>query len=142
MKIFKKIYTKACKRINEYELLDEWSSYYLFLFNNKYHVDILTHHWNGKRRIESCLKRLGIRKGIEYNEIIKGKKKKVHYDFNIFIDDNPEMIFDIVEYPHKYLLLYNSPWNKSYDCKPYRNVYRVHNWQDIFEKIQQLKKLF
>lgn len=144
-KIFKKIYFETCKQIDNFLLIDSFIPYFMFLFNNKYNVDILTHQGNNKKKLKECLYRLGIRKRFEYNKLIKPKRKKKKIDYmkdrSIIIDDNPFLIDDIKYFTSKYLLLFNTPWNKSYDCKPYRNVFRVHNWVDICEKIQQLEKI-
>lgn len=140
-KVFKKIYTETCKKINEYELLDSFAPYYMFLFNDKYHVDILTHQWNSVKKLEKCLNRLGIEKGLEYNKIIRANGKKVKYEYEILIDDNPEMCTDIRSYPKKYLLLYDSNSNKSCNCDEYKNVFRVHDFRDVAEKIEQLEKI-
>ena len=139
--IFKKIYSEVCKRINEYLLIDLFTPYYMFLFNNRHSVDILTHQGNSKRKLEKCLYRLEIRKGFEYNRLIKAKDEKVRYDFDVFVDDNPTMINGIFNYPQKYLLLYDSPWNHSYDCTLYKNVFRVYNFSEVSEKIEQLEKI-
>lgn len=140
-KVFKKIYTETCKRSNEYKLLDSFAHYYMFLFNYKYDVDVLTHQWNGVKKIENFLCRLGVVKGIAYNNIIKAKGKKAEYDYNVFVDDNPMMSEDILDYPEKYLLLYESSSNKYLNCDEYRNVFRVRNFSDVAEKIEQLEKV-
>ena len=57
-KVFKKIYSETCKRIDEYELLDTFAPYYMFLFNSKYDVDILTHQGNSRRKLKECLQKL------------------------------------------------------------------------------------
>lgn len=144
-KIFKKIYTETCKKISNYQVLDIFSHYYMFLFNDKYIVNILTHHWNGIKKIEKCLLGLNMKKGLEYNKIIKPKKNKSKINYmknhSIIIDDNPILVDKIKNHDHKYLLLYDSPWNKSVNCDEYRNVFRVHNFREVAEKIEQLEKI-
>jgi len=142
-KIFKKIYSETVKLIDNYCLLDSFAPYYMFLFNDKHNVNILTHQGNIKKRLEECLWRLGIRKGFEYIKIIKPqyKRKKMDYEFDIIIDDCPILIDDIQNYTKRYLLLYDSPWNQSYDCDLYRNIFRVYNFKDVANHIEQLEKM-
>ena len=113
----------------------------MFLFNSKHDVDILTHQGNNKKKLKECLYRLGIRKRYEYNKIIKAKGKKIDYEFNIIVDDNPFLINDLNLHSDKYLLLYDSPWNHSYDCNLYKNIFRVHNFNEVSEKIEQLENI-
>lgn len=139
-RVFKKIYRETCKQIDDYCLLDMFSPSFMFLLNYDYHVDILTFQGNSIEKLEKNLHRLGIRKGIEYNKIIKAKNKKADYNFNIFIDDNPFMINDMKDHPNKLLLLYTTPVNKNYSCES-RNVLRVFDWRDISNKIIKMNNL-
>ena len=139
-KVFKKIYSETCKQIHRYHLLDHFSPYYLFLLNSEFHVDILTFQGNEIGKLEKNLHRLGIRKGLTYNQIIKAEKIKADYNYNVFVDDNPNMINDMKEYPNKFLLLYSTPWNKNYSYNS-RNVCRVSNWREIFDKIIKMNNI-
>ena len=127
--------------LTEVTLLDENIPHYLFLLNNKHNVDILTQSRCGINAMRERLEQLNIRKGIEYIDLIKTRTKKVEYQYSVFFDDNPQMVYDIQKYPSKYLLLFDCPWNASIDSNEYRNVFRIHEWHNILEKIEMIEKI-
>jgi len=138
---FEYIYPRSCKRVREVILLDENIPHYLFLLNNKHDVDILTQSRCGINAMIKRLEQLNIKKGIEYIDLIKTRTKKVEYQYSVFFDDNPQMVYDIQKYPSKYLLLFDCPWNASIDSNEYRNVFRIHEWHNILEKIEMIEKI-
>jgi len=140
--VYEYIFKKTWKRIYELELIEETIPYYLYLLNGKYEIDILTKTGFSLSGMTKRLSQLNIRKGLEYNNIIKTTEKKIDFEYDVFIDDNPQMVEDMLTQEKKYLLLYDSPWNKSIDCSLYRNVFRVCNWNEILEKIEMIEKIW
>ena len=78
-----------------------------------------------------------------YNDFIKidVEDKKLNYEADIYIDDNPNMIEEMIDYPERTLLLFTQPWNKKYDVSEIKNIIRVSGWDDTMEKIKIIKKL-
>jgi uncharacterized HAD superfamily protein len=80
-----------------------------------------------------------IQKGIHYKEVIIVPDRpwdlKAKHEFDIYIDDNPNLI-EPIKGLNRYLLLYDQPWNQ--DCIAEKNIFRVHNWKQIFKIINQL----
>ena len=135
------VYPLTLPRIMEYPILDPYIPTYLYLLNKIHDVSIITKEQNPIGTMEAKLETLGIRKGREYNEIIKLeiKDKKLDYPFNVFIDDYPGMAKDMDKYPEKILLFYDQPWNKKNIYKESGNVLRVRNWKEILLYIKQIE---
>jgi 5'(3')-deoxyribonucleotidase len=54
---------------------------------------------------------------------------KLALDYDLYIDDNPELAIKIKDYPNKKLLLPNCPWNKNIkDCE---QVARFESWNEV-----------
>jgi uncharacterized HAD superfamily protein len=64
---------------------------------------------------------------------------KLRYDFDIFIDDNPNLGKSINNYENKILLLYSQPWNYSVQNAP--KVVRVNNWNEILGYLKKQKEI-
>ncbi|MFX1297008.1 MAG: hypothetical protein ACFFD2_19420 [Promethearchaeota archaeon] len=81
-----------------------------------------------------------IRKNIQYKELILLHPKpydiKLKQDFEIYIDDNPNLVDPIKELKGRILLLYDQPWNQDVNVEG--NINRVFNWKDIFQFIINL----
>ena len=74
-----------------------------------------------------------IRKGTHYIDLILLHHKpydiKLTLDFDVYVDDNPNLVESIKAMPNKKLLLFDQPWNQ--DLTFSKNVKRVFNWKDI-----------
>ena len=137
--VFWSIYEKSSKKIMDYKPYKDIFKN-IFALTHYFHIYFLTHGLYNEEDIEKKLKSWGILKGIIYDEIIieDQTKKKIHRDFDYFIDDNPQMVQDIQEYPEKRLLLFDRPWNRNYSfdsCK----IVRVFDWNDIYNYLMFLK---
>lgn len=102
--------------------------------NSQHNVSIVSARTPQYR--ESVLEKLrfhGILQGLHYNKLIllfhKPYDLKIKQDFDVFIDDNPNLVEPIKERPDRILLLYEQPWNQNVDDA--ENVIRVKNWSDI-----------
>jgi len=85
---------------------------------------------------ESILEKLryhGIFQSSHYNELIllfhKPYDLKVTQEFDVFIDDNPNLVEPIKKSKSKFLLIYDQPWNQDIDNA--ENVIRVRNWSEV-----------
>jgi len=138
---FEAVYLDTLKRIDEYRFLDPIINHYLFLLMGKHEVKILTKEQNPIEVLKEKLESGNIREGFEYLELIKLeiKDKKLNYKFDIYIDDCPLMIEDIKQYPDRILLLYDQPWNWDYEESD--NVFRVKDWYDIIDKIEEIENV-
>ena len=83
-----------------------------------------------------------IREGIQYEELILLHHKpydiKLKQNYDLYIDDNPNLVEPIKKLKDRTLLLYDQPWNRESICE--NNVYRVHNWDDLYKKIRELNE--
>ena len=83
------------------------------------------------------LKFHNIRKGINYEDLILLHHKpydiKLTLNFDLYVDDNPNLVETIKDLPNKRLLLYDQPWNR--DLRLHKNVKRVFNWKDIEKEL-------
>ena len=76
-------------------------------------------------------------KGIHYKDLILLHHKpydiKLSLDFDVYVDDNPNLVDSIKNMVNKKLLLYDQPWNQNLIL--YKNTKRVFNWKDIEREI-------
>ena len=59
---------------------------------------------------------------------------KLKIEFEIYVDDNPNLVEPIKNLKNRYLLLFNQPWNLDSICE--QKIFRVNNWKEIYEIIQ------
>ena len=125
------IYKKTMQRPYSFMLIDLAIPQYLKILNQYYDVSILTHGNYSILDLEKYLKKLGMRGGRNFNELIVANISvpKTNLDYDIYVDDNPNMVKDFLEHPKKYLLLFGQPWNRN-SFMP-KNVSRIQNWKDI-----------
>ena len=92
-----------------------------------------------EQKLEVKLRRHRLIKGIHYEDIhmVGSADGKIKCDYEIFIDDNPEMVKQMKDYPRKKLLLFDQPWNRHINTRKYKNVARVMNWREVWEKIRR-----
>ncbi|MHA1757476.1 MAG: hypothetical protein ACTSVV_11940, partial [Promethearchaeota archaeon] len=78
-------------------------------------------------------------KTIHYRELIMVEKtppdSKLKHEHDIFIDDNPYLIDAMPDYPEKYLLLFNQPWNQKTILT--NNIIRIYSWKEIIGAISR-----
>jgi 5'(3')-deoxyribonucleotidase len=87
--------------------------------------------------IVSKLKFHNVQKGIHYEDLILLNHKpydiKLTLDYDIYIDDNPNLVEPIKKLKGKRLLLYDQPWNQNISDS--KNILRVFSWRDIKEDL-------
>jgi len=128
------IFDKAYEQSSSIALIDEDAPHILRKLNEAHYLDFVTAR---NRKFESYLinrlNYLEIRKGIHYRDLIHVKPKpydaKIALDYDILIDDNPNLVKAITTLPNKKLLLFDQPWNQHLGEKT--NIIRVHNWKQI-----------
>ncbi len=119
-------------------LIDEDIPRILELLNQTWSVDIVTaREKENRENLVEILKYHGIVKTIHYRELIMVEKtppdSKLKHEHDIFIDDNPYLIDAMLDYPEKYLLLFNQPWNQT-DIRA-KNIIRIFSWKEVIEII-------
>jgi len=124
------------------KLIDMNARKVLKLLNRNYQVEFLTaRERKTKNALMERLNSLKIFKGSHYEKIkiapISPSDAKLQYDYDVFIDDNPNLANSIVGQEGKILLLYNQPWNQT--IRNNKNVIRVKNWEEIWKYFQNLK---
>jgi uncharacterized HAD superfamily protein len=87
------------------------------------------------------LKFHNIKQNIHYKELIllthRPYDLKLSQGFDLYVDDNPNLVEPIKELNNKFLLLYDQPWNQNSYCE--NNVIRVHNWREVQKVIDNLQ---
>ena len=133
-KIIYKIFDKVYENSHTLHMVDENASYVLKKLFNTHKIDLLTAR--NIRFEHNLIKRLNstdIRKGTHYEQIIHVSAKpydsKLAFDYDIIIDDNPNLVDAIRKYENKQLLLYDQPWNQG--IKENTKIKRVYNWNQI-----------
>lgn len=120
-------------------LIDKSIPVFLKRINNHHHVDILSaRNSNFKSQLKAQLQNHNIIMGISYNDIILVNEKpydlKLKHRYEIYIDDNPNLVDPIKKMETKTLFLYDQPWNKDSICD--LNVIRIENWGQIIEELK------
>ena len=77
---------------------------------------------------------------IEYRRFVRvpGWKDKIFLNYDVYIDDAPELMPLISRNPMMWGILYSRPWNRS--VSDLRQIFRVESWTEVpslFRKIQQ-----
>lgn len=77
---------------------------------------------------------------IEYRRFVRvpGWKDKIFLNYDVYIDDAPELMPLISRNPLMWGILYSRPWNRT--VPELRQIFRVESWTEIpklFEKIRQ-----
>lgn len=109
-------------------------------------VDIVTaNNQSAKSHIEDWIKYKGVYKAspLNLNVVCLGRvscKEKLELDYDIYIDDNPNMAQEISNFPKKFLFLANAPWNK--DIKNTENVKRFESWKFIYKLLLLQNSVF
>jgi len=78
--------------------------------------------------------------GIQYTELILLHHKpydiKLKQNYDLYVDDNPNLVEPIKMMKNRTLLLFDQPWNQHSVCED--NVYRVYNWNEVDKKIREI----
>jgi len=140
-KIFYQVYTNS----QTLSLVDKDAPQVLKKLYKKYFVDLVTaRDLRFEGNLIEKLNSLGIKKGTHYENLIHVEAKpydsKLSLDYDIIIDDNPNLINTSEGFPNKKILLYNQPWNRNFKEKI--NLKRVENWKQIQKEIEKLETLF
>ncbi|TFG06472.1 MAG: hypothetical protein EU539_07515 [Promethearchaeota archaeon] len=112
--------------------------------NSKYQVDIVTaRNVKFRPQLVEKLNLHEIKKGIHYEKIVVVDHKpydiKLKYEYDIYVDDNPNLVESVKRHEEIYLLLFDQPWNQTEKCE--KNVIRVYNWEEIKEVIKKIEKI-
>lgn len=138
--IFYKIYEDS----SSVPFIDENAPSILKSLNNFHHIDLVSARTSKYRH--QLIKKLnahGIRKGVQYTNLIlvnhKPYDKKLDLKYDIYVDDNPNLVEPVQKMKGRFLLLYDQPWNQYCICE--ENIIRVYNWKEIHAKIIVLEKI-
>jgi uncharacterized HAD superfamily protein len=123
--------------------IDHEAPIYLKALKKMHKIDIVSaRDGKFKKELQMKLASHGIKKESHYENLILVESKpydiKLDLNYDLFIDDNPNLVEPISQEKNKYLLLYSQPWNKHINTA--KNVIRVNNWQEIFEFVKKLER--
>ena len=130
---FEVVYPLTLPRIMDYPVYDHYVDVFINDLNISNDVSILTAELNSKEVLVKKLESIHIHKGTHYKEIIKvdPKDSKLDHEFDVYIDDKPGMAKKMHNFPKRFLLLYDQPWNQNFEDEKSDNVWRVYDWDDI-----------
>jgi uncharacterized HAD superfamily protein len=122
-------------------LIDKKIPTFLKEINKDHHVDILSaRNSNYKEQLRAQLQIHNIIKGVSYNDIILVNEKpydlKLQYRYDVYIDDNPNLVDPIKKMETKTLFLFDQPWNKYTNCE--LNAIRIENWGQIIKELKEI----
>ncbi len=136
---FLKLFYKTFNNPERIPFIDDDAPMYMRRLNNEHDLYILSAL---DSKYQNSLKKLldfnNIKQDIHYKDIIIVPETpydlKLKKEFEIYIDDNPNLIEPIKNLKCRYLLLFNQPWNQDSLCE--QNIIRVYNWKEIYKIIQ------
>ena len=135
--IFYEIYADSMK----VPFIDENAPEIMKTLNELYDTDIVSARLPEYR--SSIVETLDFHKiieGIQYMELILLHHKpydiKLKQNYDVYVDDNPNLVESIKNLGNRTLFLFDQPWNQESICE--NNVYRVYDWNDVFKKIKGL----
>lgn len=128
------IFNKAYEESDTTSLIDVNAPNILEKLNKENQIDLVTaRNQDYKKQLLERLNSLGIKQKSHYKKLIYVDPKpydiKLKLDYEIFIDDNPNLVNSIQISTNKKLFLYIQPWNKY--IKKNSNIFRVSNWNQI-----------
>ncbi|MFX1497075.1 MAG: hypothetical protein ACFFBH_06090 [Promethearchaeota archaeon] len=131
-KVFYKVYENSI----EIPFIDKDAPKILKDLNLNYNVYIVTaRQAKFKDPTLEKLKSHGIKKNIHYKKLFFLEPRpydvKLKHDFDIYIDDSPNLANSIKKMKMRLLLLFDQPWNQNVDSED--NVIRVYNWNEIYD---------
>ena len=136
-KIFYEIYEDS----QNVPFIDDKAPKIMKKLNERYDLDIVSARLPEYR--SSIIEKLDshdVKAGIQYTELILLHHRpydiKLKQNYDLYVDDNPNLVEPIKLMKERTLLLYDQPWNQDSVCED--NVYRVHNWEEVQEKIFDL----
>jgi len=121
--------------------IDEDAPKIMKKLNERYDLDIVSARLPEYRSsITEKLDLHDIKEGIQYTELIllhhKPYNIKLTQNYDLYVDDNPNLVEQIKKMEDRTLLLYDQPWNQHSVCEG--NVHRVYDWKEVREKIFDL----
>lgn len=143
VKIAFEIFTAIYEDSMNVPFIDEDSIEIMQKLNKDQEVFIVTaRNPQYKKPVVKKLSSHNIKKGIQYEGIILLHHEpydiKLEQHFDVYIDDNPNLVESIKLFEERTLLLFDQPWNQKSKCE--KNVIRVYNWKDVYRKIRELEK--
>lgn len=135
------IFYKIYNNILSVFLIDKNAPKYMEKLNQLHNVDIVSARGSKfKSQLRNILDTCNIKQGQHYHKLILVDVKpydiKLQYNYDIYIDDNPNLVEIVKNREDSILLLFDQPWNARCICK--NNVVRVKNWKNIYNKIKKL----
>lgn len=123
--------------------VDPHASVVMRKLRRKFIVDIVTaRKEKDKGELVAKLHKHRIMEGVNYDALHTVDRHdfnvKLDMCYNIYIDDNPNLVENIKQHEDKLLLLYDQPWNQNCICSD--NVIRVKNWREVWKVIMLVNK--
>ena len=69
---------------------------------------------------------------------VPGWKDKIFLNYDVYIDDAPELMPLISRNPRMWGILYSRPWNRT--VPELRQVFRVESWTEISKLLEQIQR--
>ena len=121
--------------------IDENAPKIMKKLNERHDLDIVSARVPEYRdSITNKLDSHNIKEGIQYTEMILLHHKpydiKLKQNYDLYVDDNPNLVESIKMMKNRTLLLFDQPWNQNSVCED--NVHRVYNWEEVEKNIFDL----
>lgn len=136
------IFDKVNERLMDVPLVDKYAKVVMRKLKAGNIVDIVTAR---KKDVEDSLilklRKHKILKGVHYDSLYtvnrRHKQAKAKMDYDIYIDDSPNLAKALTDEKNKILFLFDQSWNRH--VKLGNNILRVHDWKDVWRTFQIIK---
>lgn len=98
-------------------------------------LDIVT---GRSKRTEEAARKWVERAKVRYSRFVRvaGWRDKIVLDYDVYVDDAPDLMPLVSKSPMRWAILYNRPWNRS--LAPMTKVLRAENWEQVPKLLQQI----
>lgn len=100
-------------------------------------IDVVT---GRSKKTEEAARKWVEHQGVGYRQFVRvtGWRDKIVLDYDVYIDDAPDLMPLVSETPMRWAILYDRPWNRN--VPKMRNVLRAESWKQVPKLLEQIVK--
>ena len=100
-------------------------------------IDVVT---GRSKKTEEAARRWVEHQSVRYRQFVRvaGWRDKIVLDYDVYIDDAPDLMPLVSEKPMTWGILYDRPWNRTVPTMT--RVLRAENWKQVPELLRQIAK--
>lgn len=118
--------------------VDKYLTKYFNKLTKEHYVEIVTARWG-----EDCLEMDIWRTLSKYrlkgfhDIVLSGNGDKQHLNYEVYVDDSPNLAEAFMKSHYGILILYDQPWNWYIECDKHWNLFRAKDWKQVYKIIKK-----